>query len=119
MKLLKRIKNAWGALTNDDFVTNAFIKQSFKECEIGNAFVLMQILSRRYFSKHISDPNARDARQQMYISIFSDPSVILQSVHDGKPTVIYDCASEADLELLKSQDIETSNLRGHGDDTSF
>lgn len=106
MKLLKRIKSAWGALTNDDFVTHAFIEQSFEECKIGNAFILMQMLSRRYFSENINDPNARDARRQMYISILTDPSVILQSIHDGKPTVIYDCASEEDLQTLLSQDIE-------------
>lgn len=111
MKLLKRIKNALGALTNDNFVTDAFVKQSYKECEIGNALVLMQMLSRRYFSRNISDPNARDARQQMYISVFSDPSVILQSVHNGKPSVIYDCASEEDFQLLLSQDIKNLNTQ--------
>lgn len=68
------------------------------------------------------------ARHQMIESVLYDRSIILQSVTDyeeypslGKdlPTVIYDCASEEDFHLLLSQDIETSNLSGHGDDTSF
>ena len=106
MKLLKRIKNAWGALTDDDFVRRSFITQDWREGKVGNVLILLKFLSYRYFSEYISDPNASAARIQMFNSILTDPSVILQSIHDGKPTVIYDCSSEEDLQTLLSQDIE-------------
>lgn len=56
------------------------------------------------------------ARAEMMQSVLFDESVVLQSIHGGEPTVIYDCETEADFELLKSQDIETYNPCGHGDD---
>lgn len=70
MKLPKRIKMAWKALT----------------------------------ARH--GMLSRIARLQMIQSVLSDPSVILQSIHDGKPSVIYDCASMEDFQILLSQDIE-------------
>lgn len=64
------------------------------------------------------DEKSAAARIEMMMSVLYDKSVILQSIHDGKPTVIYDCGSEADFELLKSQNIETNNLHGHEDDSN-
>lgn len=70
-----------------------------------------------YFANLDIDMLSRIAHLQMIQSVLSDPSVILQSIHDGRPTVIYDCESQADLELLKSQEVETNNSHDHGDDS--
>lgn len=61
-----------------------------------------------YAAEAFDDIPSRVARLQMIDSVLADPSVILQSIRNGEPTIIQDCASEEDLQLLLSQDIENA-----------
>lgn len=104
MKLLKRIKMAWKALTARHGILLTYKNEQLSEKELLSNGI--EELAIDYFANLDIDMLSRIARLQMIQSVLSDPSVILQSIHDGKPSVIYDCASREDFQLLLSQDIE-------------
>lgn len=113
-KLIKRIKTAWSALTSDNTVFLAIDSNGKKLEEKDIFFSALCQLSREYFSCIFDDFDVYFSRLEMMDSVLGDPSVILQSIHDGEPTFIYDCASEDDFQLLLSQDIENVKDQDNG-----
>lgn len=109
LKIRERLKAAWVALTAGRyFYSSAKANRTDEELLEGTIIkAALMLMIRHLIADNKEGHRKHVARFQMIEAILQDPSVILQSIHDGKPTVIYDCASEEDIDTLLTQDIET------------
>ena len=109
LKIRERLKAAWVALTAGRyFYSSAKANRTDEELLEGTIIkAALMLMIRHLIADNKEGYRKHVARFQMIEAILQDPSVILQSIHDGKPTVIYDCASEEDIDTLLTQDIET------------
>lgn len=109
LKIRERLKAAWVALTAGRyFYSSAKANRTDEELLEGTIIkAALMLMIRHLIADNKEGYRKHAARFQMIEAILQDPSVILQSIHDGKPTVIYDCASEEDIDTLLTQDIET------------